>query len=50
MPLDAPAGLYDARFEHEACGLAALVHLDGNPRHELVDLAVCDAGLLRAFG
>ena len=25
------AGLYDPRFEHDACGLAALVRLDGRP-------------------
>src|SRR5471030_3306013 len=40
MPHDAATGLYDSRFEHEACGLAALVHLDGGPRHELVEQAL----------
>jgi glutamate synthase (NADPH) large chain len=30
------SGLYDPRFEHDACGLAALVRLDGRPAHELV--------------
>src|SRR2546429_6431211 len=30
------SGLYDPRFEHAACGLAALVRLDGRAGHELV--------------
>ncbi|MFX0538726.1 glutamate synthase large subunit [Ornithinimicrobium sp. Y1847] len=29
-------GLYDPRFEHDACGVAFLAHLDGQPRHEIV--------------
>jgi len=33
-------GLYDARFEHDACGLAALARLDGRPDHELVERAL----------
>ena len=40
MPPNPGAGLYDPRFEHEACGLAALVRLDGGPRHELVEQAL----------
>jgi glutamate synthase (NADPH/NADH) large chain/glutamate synthase (ferredoxin) len=35
-----PGGLYDSRFEHEACGLGALVRLDGRPGHELVERAL----------
>ncbi len=34
------SGLYDPRFEHDACGLAALVRLDGRPGHELVEQAL----------
>src|SRR5689334_18029498 len=34
------AGLYDPRFEHEACGLGALVRLDGRPDHELIERAL----------
>ena len=34
------AGLYDPRFEHDACGLGALVQLDGTPSHVLVANAV----------
>jgi glutamate synthase (NADPH/NADH) large chain len=33
-------GLYDPRFEHDACGLAALALLDGRPAHELVERAL----------
>ncbi|HVG88497.1 MAG TPA: glutamate synthase large subunit [Gaiellales bacterium] len=33
-------GLHQARFEHDACGLGALVRLDGRPTHELVRLAL----------
>ena len=36
MPPPPAPGLYDPRFEHAACGLAALVRLDGRPAHELV--------------
>jgi glutamate synthase domain-containing protein 1 len=39
-PRPQPYGLYDPRFEHDACGLGALVRLDGNPTHELVDQAI----------
>jgi glutamate synthase (ferredoxin) len=35
-----PAGLYDPRFEHEACGMGALVRLDGAAGHELVEQAL----------
>lgn len=35
-----PPGLYDPRFEHDACGLAALARLDGRPAHELVERAL----------
>jgi glutamate synthase (NADPH) large chain len=37
MALPPRTGLYDPRFEHDACGLAALVRLDGRPSHELVE-------------
>jgi glutamate synthase (ferredoxin) len=33
-------GLYDPRFEHDACGLSALARLDGRPDHELVERAL----------
>ncbi|MGN6380262.1 MAG: glutamate synthase large subunit [Gaiellales bacterium] len=35
-----PGGLYDPRFEHDACGLGALVRLDGRAAHELVEQAL----------
>ncbi len=31
--------LYDERFEHAACGLGALIRLDGRQTHELVERA-----------
>ena len=33
-------GLHDPRFEHAACGLGALVRLDGSGDHELVERAL----------
>ena len=29
-------GLYDARFEHDNCGIGAIVEMDGKPSHALV--------------
>ncbi len=29
--------LYDARFEHDACGIGFVAHVDGRPRREIVD-------------
>ena len=31
-----PRGLYDPAFEHDACGLGALIQLDGTASHDLV--------------
>jgi glutamate synthase (NADPH/NADH) large chain len=33
-------GLYDPRFEHDACGVGMVAHLDGVPSHEIVDQAL----------
>src|SRR3954447_284335 len=33
-------GLYDPRFEHDACGVALVARLDNRPRHEVVDKAL----------
>ena len=33
-------GLYDARFEHDACGVAFVAEMRRGPSHELVDLAL----------
>src|SRR4051794_37940023 len=30
------AGLYDPRFEHDACGVAMIARLDNEPSHEVV--------------
>ena len=33
-------GLYDPREEHDACGLASVISLGGDPNHEIVRLAL----------
>src|SRR3954451_9800391 len=33
-------GLYDPRFEHDACGVAMVARLDSRPTHEVVDRAL----------
>ena len=46
-------GLYDARFEHDACGIAFLAELRRGPSHRLVDLALTsleNLGHRGAFG
>ena len=35
-------GLYDPRFEHDACGVAFVVHMKGHRSHEIVQLG-CEA-------
>ena len=30
-------GLYDPRFEHDACGVAAVARLDAVPSDEVID-------------
>ena len=37
---DHGGGLYDQRFEHDACGLGTVVHLDGVASHSVVDQAL----------
>ena len=32
--------LYDPRFEHDACGIGAVVNIDGRKTHETVDDAL----------
>ncbi|MBA2348243.1 MAG: glutamate synthase large subunit, partial [Solirubrobacterales bacterium] len=34
------AGLYDPRFEHDACGVAMVARLDNRPTHEVVQRAL----------
>ncbi len=34
------AGLYDPAFEHDGCGVACVARLDGEPRHETIDLSL----------
>jgi glutamate synthase (NADPH/NADH) large chain/glutamate synthase (ferredoxin) len=33
-------GLYDPRFEHDACGIGAVAKLDGVPSHETIERAI----------
>ena len=33
-------GLYDAQYEHDACGVGMVVNIHGNKSHELVDNAL----------
>ncbi|MGZ4481383.1 MAG: glutamate synthase large subunit, partial [Gaiellales bacterium] len=40
MPPQQPHSLYDPRFEHEACGLGALVRLDGRQSRALIEQAL----------
>ncbi len=39
-PADRPASLYDPSFEHDACGLGTVVHLDGVASHDVVAQAL----------
>ncbi|AQQ72266.1 Ferredoxin-dependent glutamate synthase 1 [Limihaloglobus sulfuriphilus] len=32
-------GLYDRRFEHDACGVGAVINIDGNAEHKVVEQA-----------
>ncbi|MDQ3810202.1 MAG: glutamate synthase large subunit, partial [Chloroflexota bacterium] len=36
----APSGLYDPRFEHDACGVGFVARLSGQPAHDIVAKAV----------
>ncbi len=35
-----PEGLYDPQFEHDACGIAFVVNVDGEPSHQIVADAI----------
>ena len=36
----AARGLYDPRFEHDACGVSFVVDIKGRARHEIVSLGI----------
>jgi len=36
----APAGLYDPRFEHDNCGIGAVVDIKGRKTHKTIDDAL----------
>ncbi len=37
-PAVAPSGLYDRRWEHDACGIGAVVNIDGSRSHQILEL------------
>src|SRR3954452_23030689 len=43
-------GLYDPRFEHDACGVAMVARLDSRPTHEVVDRALVALDNLEHLG
>src|SRR6187402_3547383 len=36
----APQGLYDPRYEHDACGVGFVVHIKGKKSHEIVSQGI----------
>src|SRR5919205_875909 len=38
--LPEPSGLYDPRFEHDACGVSFVVDVKGRPSHDIVATAL----------
>src|ERR1051325_4262970 len=38
--LPEPSGLYDPRFEHDACGVSFVVDIKGRPSHDIVATAL----------
>ncbi|MEN9504965.1 MAG: glutamate synthase large subunit [Actinomycetota bacterium] len=42
MPADLPpaSGLYDPRFEHDACGVSFVANIDGERSHAIVELGI----------
>jgi hypothetical protein len=36
-------GLYDPQFEHDSCGVGFVVHMKGNPSHEIVMQGLTEA-------
>ncbi|HVJ20644.1 MAG TPA: hypothetical protein VM686_34770, partial [Polyangiaceae bacterium] len=36
MPLPPRSGLYDPRFEHDACGVGFVANIKGEPSHDIV--------------
>ena len=36
IPLPERQGLYDPRFEHDACGVGFVCNIDGRPSHEII--------------
>ena len=41
-----PLGLYDPQFEHDACGIGAVVDIKGRKSHQTVDDSMRAAGTI----
>ena len=39
-PFPAPIGLYDPRFEHDACGVGFVARIGGEPGHQVLQMAL----------
>ncbi|MGH3444259.1 MAG: glutamate synthase central domain-containing protein, partial [Nocardioidaceae bacterium] len=50
MPFPPPQGLYDPRFEHDACGVAFVATLTGVASHDIVTKAITALGNLEHRG
>lgn len=46
----APQGLYDPRFEHDACGIGFVARLNGSARHDVVQMALTALGNMQHRG
>ncbi len=46
----APQGLYDPAFEHDACGVAFVVDMEGRPSHDMVEKGLAALGHLEHRG
>src|SRR6266576_2130790 len=38
--LPAPIGLYDPRYEHDACGVGMIVHMKGKASHKIIEMGL----------
>src|SRR5512146_1082584 len=50
LPARDAHGLYDPRFEHDACGIGCVARIDGRPGHEILAMALEALGNLEHRG
>ena len=43
-------GLYDPRFEHDACGIGFVARLNGSPSHDVLSMALTALGNMEHRG